>query len=153
ASERNTAATAAVQPSTSSADEVQQLQQRRDELQRTVTDLERQRDELQVNLNEEDKAGGIDKQKGGRRPAGEGSNRHESYTTLTAVKAQLEERRRALEGVKRELQNLQQAGITAQKNAEAAAAAAAADRGVKAAQLEQAEAEIKDLTLKVKDAE
>src|SRR4029077_6452866 len=59
----------------------------------------------------------------------------------------------SLEDVKRRLDSLQRAGAAAEEAARRATAATEADRSIKASELEKADAEIKDLTLKVKDAE
>jgi hypothetical protein len=139
-------------PANNAASEIKQAEDRREEIQRTIADLERQRDDIKAKLDTEDKTGGKD-DKGNRRPAGQGPVWHELKTNLTDFETQLAVRRRALDDVKRKLETLKRDAASAEDAAKRAAAAAGANRAIKTSELERAESEVKDLTLKVKDAE
>jgi hypothetical protein len=123
------------------ATELKQAEDRRDEIQRGVSDLERERDDVRAKLDPEAKAGGLDAQ-GKRRPAGQGPVWRELKAKFDAIEAELGVRRRSLEEMKRRVENLKRDSV-----------AAAANRGIKETELQKAESEIDDLTLKVKNAE
>lgn len=145
-------ATAAQPPANGAASDIKQAGDRRDEIQRAIADLERQRDDLKAKLDVEAKTGGKD-DKGTRRPAGQGPVWKELSTNLTDVETQLAVRRHALDDAKRKLDSLQRDAANAEDAAKRAAAAADANRAIKASELQKADSEVKDLTLKVKDAE
>jgi hypothetical protein len=139
-------------PANDAASDIKQAQDRRDGIQRAIADLERQRDDFKAKLDVEDKTGGKD-DKGTRRPPGQGSVWRELKTNLTDVETQLAVRRRSLDDAKRKLDSLQRDAASAEDAAKRTAATADANRAIKASELQKAESEVKDLTLKVKDAE
>jgi hypothetical protein len=143
---------AVAQVSPDATEEIKQLEQRAAELQNKITDLERQRDDTKAKLDVENAAGGSDG-KGQRRRAGKGPVWRELRQNLTAVETELAVNRRSLKEVQDRLESLRRSGAAAEQAAQQAAVAAAAARGIQTSELKTAEEEIKDLGLKVSDAE